>query len=130
MNTIVIDLDDTITVAGVSEYIDAPVREDVVEQLRNYREKGFKITILTARNMRTYEGDLDKIKQFTLPIIIEWLAKNDVPYDDIVVGKPWCGNEGFYIDDKAIRPNEFTTLTHEQICRLVNHGKSTDIGQV
>lgn len=129
MKTIVIDLDDTLTVAGVSDYPDAPVRQDVVAQLRHYRAQGFKITILTARNMRTYAGDIAKIKEFTLPVIIDWLARNDVPYDDVVVGKPWCGNEGFYIDDKAIRPDEFTRLSYDEICALVNINTKRDIGQ-
>jgi capsule biosynthesis phosphatase len=119
MKTIVMDLDDTLTTAGVSEYADAPIREDVVTQLRRYRETGFKITILTARNMRTYEGDVKKITAHTLPTIIEWLDRNNVPYDDIVVGKPWCGHEGFYVDDKAIRPDEFVNLNYEEICKVI-----------
>jgi capsule biosynthesis phosphatase len=129
MKTIVIDLDDTLTIAGVSDYADAPVREDVLAQLQCYRDKGFRITILTARNMRTHDGDIDKIKRLTLPVIIDWLDRNDVPYDDVVVGKPWCGNDGFYVDDKAIRPDEFAKLSYEEICALVNIGQDADIGQ-
>jgi capsule biosynthesis phosphatase len=119
LKTIVMDLDDTLTIAGVSDYVDAPIREGVVKQLRRYREIGFKIIILTARNMRTFEGDVEKITVHTLPIIIDWLYRNNVPYDDIVVGKPWCGHEGFYVDDKAIRPDEFVNLSYEAICELI-----------
>lgn len=119
MKNIVMDLDDTLTISGVSDYADAPVREDVVMQLRHYRDMGFKITILTARNMRSYEGDVEKITAHTLPIIIAWLERNNVPYDDIVVGKPWCGHEGFYVDDKAIRPDEFVNLNYEDICKVI-----------
>lgn len=126
MKTIVMDLDDTLTIAGVSEYADAPVREDVVAQLRLYREMGFKITILTARNMRTYEGDVEKITTHTLPVIIEWLTRHNIPYDDVVVGKPWCGHEGFYVDDKAIRPDEFVNLSYEDICKVIKTDKSKD----
>ena len=36
-----------------------------------------------------------------------WVAKNKVP-DEIIVGKPWPSFGGFYVDDKAIRLNEFT----------------------
>ncbi|HAN2428273.1 TPA: capsular biosynthesis protein, partial [Escherichia coli] len=54
----------------------------------------------------------------TLPIIVEWLEKNNVPYDEIYVGKPWCGHEGFYVDDKAIRPNEFVNLSYNEIKKL------------
>ncbi|MGL5471486.1 MAG: capsular biosynthesis protein, partial [Shewanella sp.] len=80
---------------------------------------GFSITISTARNMRTYDGNVGKINIHTLPIITEWLAKHQVPYDEILVGKPWCGKEGFYIDDRAVRPSEFATLSLYEINDLL-----------
>ena len=51
-----------------------------------------------------------------------------MPYDDIVIGKPWCGFEGFYVDDKAIRPSEFSTLSYEEICTLLQkeHSLNSD----
>lgn len=39
--------------------------------------------------------------------------------DEIIIGKPWCGYDGFYVDDKAIRPSEFTSLNYEQIKELL-----------
>ena len=73
--------------------------------------------------MRTYEGNLGKINKYTLPVIIDWLEKNRVPYDEIYLGKPWCGQEGFYVDDRAIRPSEFYSLNHEQIKSLLDKEK-------
>ena len=35
------------------------------------------------------------------------------------MGKPWGGKGGFYVDDKAIRPDEFTSLTYEEILSIV-----------
>ncbi|HBC7113125.1 TPA: capsular biosynthesis protein, partial [Escherichia coli] len=66
----------------------------------------------------TYNSNIGKITAVTLPIIVEWLEKNNVPYDEIYVGKPWCGHEGFYVDDKAIRPNEFVNLSYNEIKKL------------
>ncbi|EGR0135488.1 capsular biosynthesis protein, partial [Vibrio parahaemolyticus] len=37
----------------------------------------------------------------------------------VLVGKPWCGHEGFYIDDRAIRPSEFARLNIEEIYELL-----------
>jgi capsule biosynthesis phosphatase len=54
-----------------------------------------------------------------LPVIIDWLKKHDIPYDEIHVAKPWCGNDGFYIDDKSIRPSEFAQLSYEEIQQLL-----------
>ena len=35
------------------------------------------------------------------------------------MGKPWCGTEGFYIDDKAVRPSEFARLSLQEIADLL-----------
>ncbi len=119
MKNIVIDLDGTLTIDSDIEYKDKPVNEDVVKQLIYYKKKGFKITIQTSRNMRTYEGNIGKINVHTLPTIIEWLDKHQIPYDEVIVGKPWCGFEGFYIDDKSIRPSEFVSKSYEEIQELL-----------
>ena len=116
MNKIVMDLDETIShkVAGKG-YEDALPKLDVIEKMRCFRDLGFSICIFTARNMRTYEGNIGKINANTLPVILDWLARHDVPYDEIIVGKPWGGHDGFYVDDRAIRPSEFVALSREEI---------------
>jgi capsule biosynthesis phosphatase len=50
---------------------------------------------------------------------VAWLDRLAIPYDEIIVGKPWCGFEGFYVDDKAVRPDEFATLEPEEIKTLL-----------
>ena len=120
MKQIVIDLDDTITVNTNAPYADKPPNTAVIEMLKSYRDKGFSIVISTARNMRTYEGNEGKIIANTVPVILEWLEKHNVPYDELRVGKPWCGTEGFYVDDKAIRPQEFVSLSYDEIVELIN----------
>ena len=110
------DLDETIStkVKGLG-YENALPRNAVIEKMRQYREMGFAICIFTARNMRTFNGNLGKINAFTLPVIIEWLHSHNVPYDEIIVGKPWCGHDGFYVDDRALRPSEFLELSVQEI---------------
>lgn len=124
MKKLVVDLDGTLTQANTSDYRKVAPRVDVIQQLRQYKTQGFSIVISTARNMRTYEGNVGKINIHTLPIITEWLDKHQVPYDEILVGKPWCGHEGFYIDDRAVRPSEFTSLSFEQITALIEKEKT------
>lgn len=124
MKKLIIDLDGTLTQANTSDYKNVLPRLEVIAQLQQYKNNGFEIVISTARNMRTYEGNVGKINIHTLPTITEWLDKHNVPYDEILVGKPWCGHEGFYIDDRAVRPSEFANLSFEQITDMLNKEKS------
>lgn len=123
MKKLVIDLDGTLTTANTTDYRLVAPNCDVINKLIEYRQQGFSITIFTARNMRTYEGNIGKINIHTLPIIVEWLDKYNVPYDEIIVGKPWCGHDGFYIDDRAIRPSEFTSLSVDKLNSLLDKEK-------
>lgn len=129
MKKLIFDLDGTVTLGNTSDYINVLPNLELITSLKKYQQNGFTIVIATARNMRTYEGNVGKINIHTLPTIIEWLNKHDVPYDEIIIGKPWCGNEGFYIDDKSIRPSEFTSMGYEEIMQLLAKENSyTDSG--
>lgn len=121
MKNLVIDLDLTLTLGDTKDYQNVAPNLDVIDKLKEYHSDGFNIIIYTARNMRTYEGNVGKINANTLPIIIDWLKKYDVPYDEIITGKPWCGTEGFYVDDKAIRPDEFVNMSHDQISKTIGN---------
>ena len=123
MKKLIVDLDGTLTMADTPDYRNVLPRVDVIEQLRIYKDDGFEIVIFTARNMRTFDGNVGKINVHALPIITEWLDTHKVPYDEIIVGKPWCGKSGFYIDDRAIRPSEFATLSPDEISTLLDKEK-------
>lgn len=118
MKRIIFDVDDTITFTENGDYKNSRPNLPLIEKLKEYKNAGYEIVLFTSRNMRTYNGNVGKITANTLPIIITWLEKHNVPFDEIHVGKPWCGTEGFYVDDKAIRPDEFVNLTHDEIRAL------------
>lgn len=124
MKRLVIDLDGTITEAETSDYVNVVPNQKVVQRIVEYKQKGFEIVIHTARNMRTYEGNVGKINIHTLPGVLAWLDKHKIPYDEVIVGKPWCGFEGFYVDDKSIRPSEFASMSEEQIQALLDKEKN------
>lgn len=120
MKKIIIDIDNTLTIHDSSfSYENMPVRTDVKLRLEEYKKMGFEIILFTARNMRTHNGDIKKIELLTLPILEKWLEDNSVIYDSIIIGKPWCGYEGFYVDDRSIRPDEFVKLNYEEIQDLI-----------
>jgi capsule biosynthesis phosphatase len=133
MKRLVIDLDDTVCAASSfapsgapSEwrYANAVPNMAIIERLRSYKELGFTVVIHTSRNMRTFEGNVGLINVHTLPGILTWLNQHNVPYDEVLVGKPWCGTDGFYVDDRALRPSEFIALSHAEIAELLNKEKT------
>lgn len=121
--TLIVDLDNTLS-KKITTYDSALVNTELVKRLREYKEIGYNIIIFTARNMNTYNGDISKIQLNTLPIILDWLTKNNVPCDGIITGKPWCGENGFYIDDRAVRPSEFISLSHEDLMEVLENENS------
>jgi capsule biosynthesis phosphatase len=120
MRRLVVDLDGTLTIdAPDVGYADKAPNLAMIARLCAYKAEGFEIAIATARNMRTYQGSIGHINAHTLPVVLAWLDRHGVPYDEVHVGKPWCGNDGFYIDDKAIRPSEFLRLDRAGIQALL-----------
>ncbi len=119
MKRLVIDIDGTLTTGETSDYANVGLNEAVAAQLRAYHAEGFEIVLHTARNMRTHQSSMGRIAAHTLPVLFDWLKKHDIPYDEIWVGKPWCGKEGFYVDDKAVRPDEFAAMSYDEIRALV-----------
>ena len=124
MKRLVVDVDNTLTLGSGGDYANAPPNVECINRLADYQKQGFEIVLFTSRNMRTYEGNIGKINANTLPVLLDWLAKHDVPFDEILVGKPWCGFDGFYVDDRAIRPSEFVNLSYEQILELIENEKA------
>lgn len=124
MKKLIIDIDMTLTKGkGQEGYEDAIVNQDVVDKIKIYKEQGFSIVLNTSRNMNSYKNNIGLINKNTLPIILKWLEDNSIPYDEIYVGKPWCGHDGFYVDDKAVRPSEFINHSYEEIIEILGKEK-------
>jgi len=122
---IVVDVDGTLTMGkedGLS-YASAFVCESMKSRLVTLKSEGYWIILFTSRNMLTHEGNIGAIMKHTAPILINWLAEHEIPYDELHFGKPWCGHDGFYIDDRAIRPREFVENTVEQIHALLERDR-------
>ena len=128
MKRLVLDLDGTLTLDHDDvAYEDKAPNLPVIAKVREYKAAGFEIIIASSRNMRTYDNSIGKINALALPIIIGWLQKHDVPYDEIHVGKPWCGFDGFYVDDKAVRPSEFCFRSYEEIRQLLQRERNLEL---
>jgi capsule biosynthesis phosphatase len=125
---IVMDIDGTLCPIKQSgeHYIDLIPFPEILSRLREYREMGFYIILNTARNMRTHDGCIGLINKHTAIVMLEWLEKHDIPYDEIYYGKPWQGHGGFYVDDKTIRPEEFLKLSYDEILQIVEPNGNHD----
>ena len=82
-NVLVFDIDGTLCEIRRKDqtYLEVEPKHDMVEKLKQYKEKGFYIILYTSRQM--------------------------------------CGVNGFYIDDKAVRPKEFLENSYEEILKLI-----------
>ena len=105
-------------------YADLVPFKEMVDKLRYYHENGAKIILFTSRNMNTYKGNLELIHEHTAPVLRDWLKKWDIPYDELIFGKPWPGHKGFYVDDRTVRPDEFLNNTVEELDALCSSSRA------
>ena len=122
MKKLIIDIDNTITIDNnENDYNKKIPNLEVISKIKEYKSMGFEIILFTARNMKTFNGNIGKINKFTSPILMNWLDIHNVPYDELIFGKPWCGHDGFYIDDRAIRPSEFVENDYDSIQEILKN---------
>lgn len=119
--TLVVDIDGTLCAIRMAQqsYADLTPNAPMLDKLRAYKTKGYRILLYTSRNMNTYKNNVGLINKHTAPMLLEWLAKWDVPYDEILFGKPWPQRKGFYIDDRTVRPDEFLSMSEEEIQKML-----------
>ena len=58
--------------------------------------------------------------------ILDWLDKWDIPYDEIIYGKPWPGHNGYYVDDRTVRPDEFLKRTPDELDEICKASRCKD----
>ena len=109
------DLDGTICENKLpnQSYEDVVPNKGMAELLQKLHQDGHYIIIMTARNMATLNNNVGQIIAKQGPIVISWLTKYNIPYDELLFGKP---NADFFIDDKGIR-----YLNTEQLKKELNY---------
>ncbi len=119
--TLVVDIDGTLCPIKKPEehYADLEPYQEMVDKLREYQARGYTILLYTARNMKTHKNNLGKINMHTAPLLLKWIEKWNIPCDEILFGKPWPQKKGFYIDDRAVRPDEFLSMSESEIHTLL-----------
>lgn len=105
------------------EYIDLVPFKEMVDKLREYKEGGAKIILFTSRNMNSYGGNIGLINANTAKVLLKWLDKWEIPYDEVIYGKPWPGHKGFYVDDRTVRPDEFLKYSVEELDEICKNSR-------
>lgn len=105
--TLCVDVDDTLCFTNDNDYTKSRPNNPVVAKVREAKAKGWWIVLHTARGMGRSDGHIETVADEVLTEVREFCKQYDIPYDEIVVGKPWAR---WYIDDRALRPDEFTEL--------------------
>lgn len=105
------------------EYIDLVPYKEMIDKLREYKEGGAKIVLFTSRNMNSYGGNIGLINANTAKVLLKWLEKWDIPYDEIIYGKPWPGHKGFYVDDRTVRPDEFLKYSVDELDEICKNSR-------
>lgn len=120
----VFDIDGTLCPVKKAEerYEDLTPYPKMVEKIRYYKEHGAKIILFTSRNMNSYDCNIGKINKYTARILLDWLEKWQIPYDELIYGKPWPGRKGFYVDDRTVRPGEFLQGSIEELEMICERG--------
>lgn len=110
-NIIVIDFDDTISMANTYDNVDlyakALPNKDVINIMKKLYNKGYKFIIYTARGWISCNEDIVQADKKYRNQIENWLKKYSVPYEKLIFGKPFGI---YYVDDKALRPDEFVKM--------------------
>lgn len=126
----IFDIDGTICPIKKKEekYEDLVPYSKVVEKIKFYKNQGAKIILFTSRNMNSYNGNIGLINKNTAKILMNWLEKWNIPYDEIIYGKPWPGHKGFYVDDRAVRPNEFLNHNVDELNEICKKSRKLEEG--
>jgi capsule biosynthesis phosphatase len=98
------DVDDTLCVTKNRDYANSEPIEPMVARLREAKANGWRVVLYTARGQGRSNGQWETVAEEVKLEIAAFCQRHNVPYDEIIVGKPWAK---WYVDDKALRPDEF-----------------------
>lgn len=105
------DLDNTLVTYPylVGDYTSVKPVEPMVALARELHALGHIIVIFTARRMETHKYNVGAVIKDIAKLTIETLEKFQIPYDELLFGKPLAD---IYIDDRACNPfrNDFASM--------------------
>jgi capsule biosynthesis phosphatase len=115
-----IDLDGVICELRAKDerYEDLRPVEGAVAAVQSLKAAGHTIILHTARHMKTCEGNVGLVLARQGRATFEWLARHDVPFDEIHFGKPQAD---VYIDDNALRFSAWSEIAADGSNLPISH---------
>lgn len=91
-------------------YKDLKPIDGAIERIKQLKNNGHYIIIHTARRMKTHSGNVPKVMADIGKVTLDWLESYNIPYDEILFGKPWAN---IYIDDNAFRFSTWSEIEND-----------------
>jgi capsule biosynthesis phosphatase len=88
-------------------YSDVLPIDGAVDKIQALKAAGHYIMINTARHMKSTNSNLGLLNAKVAKVTLDWLEKNNIPYDEIYFAKPWAE---IYIDDNAFRFQDWDSI--------------------
>jgi capsule biosynthesis phosphatase len=103
----VIDIDNTISQTSFG--VDYDNRIPIHKNLNVLKEilKKNNACLFTSRGMLTYKNNVKEITKNHSLRLTKWLKSHGIRDIKIFFGKPYCGENGFYVDDRALYLDDF-----------------------
>lgn len=108
---LVFDFDDTISFSKNRDWKNADPNIPLIEKINKLYNEGWQIDIFTARGSLSC-NTRDEAKEKYLGGMEDWLKRNGIKYHSVSFDKPLAT---YYIDDKALTPEEFININIEQL---------------
>jgi capsule biosynthesis phosphatase len=91
-----------------------------IEKVNALKNEGHYIIIYTARRMKTHHANTAKVIADIGKVTLDWLEEYEIPYDEIMFGKPWAD---IYIDDNAFRFENWDEVNNDGSSLPMSHEK-------
>ena len=102
-------------------YADVAPLPGATDKMNSLKQAGHYIILNTARHMATCNSNVGLVIARQGKTLIDWLAKHNIPYDELWFGKP---HADVYLDDNAHRFTSWQDITGDGSNLPVSHEKS------
>jgi capsule biosynthesis phosphatase len=105
-------------------YADVQPLPGAVEKMTALKASGHYLILNTARHMVTCNSNVGLVVARQGKILMDWLARHNIPYDELWFGKP---HADVYLDDNAYRFQNWSEIAPDGSTFPVSHEKSQRI---